>query len=188
MINKNKLSGTMCYILRHHPEEFGLELDQEGYVYIKDLLDGLRQHNIKYSEVTEEIIMEVVTEDSKGRYQVSDNMIKCKYGHSAKEIVEEPITPPARLLHGTTRKAWGSIKETGLKKMQRTKVCLSIDLETATNVGLRRSKDIVIIEVDALVAWQSGVKFYKETENIYTSQDIPSKFLKEYNPNCSKLM
>ena len=36
-----KLSKTISYILRHHPEDYNLELDSNGFVDVNLLLDSI---------------------------------------------------------------------------------------------------------------------------------------------------
>lgn len=44
-VNELKLSKTISYALRHHPEEFNLQLDEEGWCFIDDLLNALQTVN-----------------------------------------------------------------------------------------------------------------------------------------------
>ena len=44
MGSDEKLSKEVSYALRHHPEEYGLVLDAEGWVALDMLVDALRAH------------------------------------------------------------------------------------------------------------------------------------------------
>jgi putative RNA 2'-phosphotransferase len=47
-MNKTKVSKTVSYILRHHPEDFDLKLAADASVEINELLEALRR-NLKIS-------------------------------------------------------------------------------------------------------------------------------------------
>ena len=36
-----RLTRSLAYMLRHQPEEFDLELDEEGFAEVEDVLDAL---------------------------------------------------------------------------------------------------------------------------------------------------
>ena len=175
-MNIEKISKTMCYALRHNPKQFGLVLDNQGFCLIDDLLIGLINNNIKNINI--ETIYEIVKTDEKGRYEIIDNKIRTLYGHSIKEeIKKESCKPPNILYHGTTEHAFNEIIKSQLSHKQRQKVCLSTDIETARMVALRRTKNPFIIIVNARLAFENGINFYKEPGDIWLSDDIPCNYL-----------
>lgn len=174
----DKISKTMCYALRHNPKQFGLTLDEYGFCYIKDLIVGLYNNGI---EVNVETVNEIVKTDSKGRYEILDDKIRTLYGHSLKkEILKLPCEPPEILYHGTTEKAFNEIIKSELNHQQRQKVCLSINIDTAKDVAYRRTKNPFIIKVYARRAFLDGINFYKETDDIWLSDNIPYHYLTLY--------
>lgn len=175
---REKISYTICYALRHKPEEFGLCLDENGFCNIKDLLNGI---NNKYNNVLMEDIMYVVENDPKERFEIINENIRATYGHSLeKKIIHEEIIPPEILYHGTTLDLYENhISKDGLKHQKRQYVHLSSTIDTALLVAKRRENKIhVVLEIDSLEAYKEGIKFYKAREDIYLSDDIPSKYIK----------
>ena len=69
-----------------------------------------------------------------------------------------------------------SIKDKGLIPGTRLYVHLSIDEETAVNVGSRHGKPY-IIKVDCKQMVQDGYKFYLSNNNVWLTKFVPVKYL-----------
>ena len=175
-----KLSKTISYALRHHPEEFGLTLDSEGYVPISALLDALGQRVERWKSLQESDIVEIMKQAEKQRFEIRDGKIRALYGHSVADTMEhEKAVPPVILYHGTTPQAMQAIRLSGLKPMKRQFVHLSADIETARQVALRRTNHPVILRVVASEAYRQGIKFYLGNEMIWLAEPIPTKYIVE---------
>ena len=92
-------------------------------------------------------------------------------------ISKEPVIPPDILYHGTTHKALDAIMNDGLKPMGRQYVHLSVDTETAVQVGKRRDNDPVILKIDALKAYNDGVRFYKGNDKVILADHVPQQYI-----------
>ena len=175
-----KLSKTISYALRHHPEEFGLTLDSEGYVPISALLDALGQRVERWKNLQEGDLVEMMNQAEKQRFEIHDGKIRALYGHSVADTMEhEKAEPPNILYHGTTPQALQAIRLSGLKPMKRQFVHLSADIETARQVALRRTNRPVILKIAASEAYRQGIKFYLGNEMIWLAEPIPTKFILE---------
>ena len=75
---REALSRLMAYMLRHHPEEFGLALDEEGWTGLDSLLEAARSRR---GEVSVDDVEEAVNA-SEGRYEISEDRIRATYGHT----------------------------------------------------------------------------------------------------------
>jgi putative RNA 2'-phosphotransferase len=175
-----KLSKFLALILRHQPERFALELDDEGWTSLSEVLEILRGlPNFRWA--TRADIMTVVEEgsgDGKRRFQVEEDRIRARYGHSlACPIRYKACTPPSLLYHGTSPGALESIHREGLRPKGRQYVHLSPDLETAVHVGARHAERPVVLTVHAAEAHAAGVVFYRAGEAIYLAKHIPAEFL-----------
>ena len=173
-----KLSKLMSYALRHRPLEFGLILDDQGWVDLPDFLLGLNIQS-KKREIQISDVMSVVDNGSKKRFEVVNGKIRATYGHSTeKKVSKEVSMPPAVLYHGTTNDKKSHILERGLLPMKRQYVHLSVSKAEAMNVANRRkSKSVVLFRVNSKSAYQEGVSFYAESEGIWLSDSIPPEFL-----------
>ncbi len=172
-IDLKRLSKTMAYALRHHPEEFNLRLDGEGWVWQEELLAALRQRRSEWRQLSMDDLAAVIAQSDKKRYE-----IRAYYGHSlAQKIVREAAIPPAILFHGTTPDAARQIKVQGLRPMNRQYIHLSEDEETARQVALRRTNRPVILEIRALEAHQQHISFYLGNEKVWLADPIPPAFI-----------
>ncbi len=173
-----KLSKTMAHALRHAPQSYGLSLDKEGWTNVEELIEGLRRHSKTFRDVTIHDLQKVIDQSNKKRFEIRDGKIRATYGHSVPTKIEKiPTTPPTILYHGTTSKAAEHISKTGLKPMGRQYVHLSIDIKSANEVGLRRTKEPTILKILARKANSAGVDFYREKNGIWLSDPIPAEFI-----------
>jgi len=152
------ISKKLSYILRHKDDT---PLDAEGWLDIKIALKELKQQSTKLKEITIDDILAVSQEFDKKRFEIKNNKIRAKYGHSIEtQIVYQPTEPPEVLYHGTTTKLIGTILEEGLKKMSRQYVHLSVEMDTALEVGKRHGPKVAIFTISAEKACGEGVKFF----------------------------
>ncbi len=110
-------------------------------------------------------------------FEIVGNKIKALYGHTIpveSKLDEDKITEV--FYHGTTLSAASGILKAGLKPMKRRWVHLSPTVEIAREVGTRRTKKPVILEINAEKARKDGVKFYKATDKVYVCEAIPPEY------------
>lgn len=177
-MNDTKLSKELSYALRHAPWEYGLELDEEGWVSVEQLLDCLHQTE-QWKDVQEADLHRVIETSEKKRHELRDGKIRAYYGHSVSvKIHKEPAQPPEVLYHGTARKWVSAILQQGLQPKNRQYVHLSQDVETALAVGRRRDHQPCILVVDAKKAWEDGIVFYLGNETVWLADAIPGRYLK----------
>lgn len=174
-----KLSKEMSYALRHAPWEYELELDDEGFAPIGQLLAAINEGGGYGRDVTISDLHEAISRSDKKRHEVVGNRIRALYGHTVpKKIEKEAAEPPATLYHGTTHKAAETIRSEGLKPMGRQYVHLSLDMETAQKVGARRDSDPVILAIDSAAAFKDGTPFYIGNDKVWLADEVPARFIK----------
>lgn len=172
-MNYTKLSKQLSYILRHAPEKFGLELDQDGWVGIDELLAAVRKKT-EWNSLDEEDIKRMIKVSDKERHQMKNGRIRALYGHSVpQKVIKQADIPPPVLYHGTARKFIDKIMADGLQPMARQYVHLSIDVETAESVGKRRDFNPVILTIDAEKAVKEGISFYRGNQDIWLTDFVP---------------
>ncbi len=171
-----KISKYLSFILRHQPGSIGLELSDEGWANIKELIGKTRKFKL-----TKELIDTVVETNDKKRFLVSDDglRIKANQGHSIKVKLElEPMTPPDVLLHGTAERFLDSIFEQGLTKQQRHHVHLSETQKTALSVGARYGRP-VLLKIDSKQMHEDGFEFFKTENGVWLVERVPVMYLKK---------
>ena len=169
-----RLSRFLAFVLRHHPEEAGLELDERGAADFDALIEGIRSRP-GFERVTPEQVEQLVTSGpGAARFVIEEGRIRARYGHSLEQPIQhEPADPPAMLFHGTTPEAAEQVLAEGLAAGQRQRVHLSVDTPAAREVGSRRCDDPVILQVDTECAAKAGVRFYRGGPAVWLSDDIP---------------
>lgn len=178
---EKRLSKLLALMLRHEPEQFGLTLDQNGFAPLNDVLRAVQTRK-KWGATTLADIRYVVRNSDKQRYEIAEDKIRARYGHSVTEKIEhEPIEPPQILYHGTSPNALDSIKTDGLCSMKRQYVHLSIEPEQAHMVGARHHPHPIILQVRAHEAWQNGVKFYQPEARLFLADEVPPEFIESMN-------
>lgn len=171
-----RTSRKLSLVLRHKPEAIGLTLDANGWATVTDLLKRMAATGTPLSRGELDTI---VAENNKKRFAFNPEgtMIRASQGHSIDVDLEfEPLVPPAELFHGTATTSVESILATGLQSRSRQHVHLSLDLETATRVGARHGRP-VILTVAAAAMHQNGYEFYRSANDVWLTNDIPPKYL-----------
>ena len=174
--NVTHLSKFLSLVLRHQPDKIGLVLDENGWADTQELIQKMSK---KGPNITLEILQEVVETNSKKRFAFNENgsKIRASQGHSLNiDLGYQPSLPPAILYHGTATRFLDSIKQQGLIKGKRDHIHLSKDAETASIVGIRHGK-LVIIEVLAKEMQEAGYDFFVSENGVWLSHEIPVQFL-----------
>ena len=145
-----------------------------------DLLRLLRKANVS---VTRTDITSVVEESDKQRFKLSDDQkrIRANQGHSIPiDLGLEPLAPPTVLYHGTAARFVASIMQYGLQKQSRQHVHLSLDVETATKVGQRHGRP-VILAVAAMAMVEAGHSFYRSENGVWLTDHVPPVYLSTHS-------
>lgn len=168
-----QISKYLSLVLRHKPEMIGLNIDNNGWVNVDELI------NKSTLEFNLDELKEIVETNDKQRFLFSDDFskIKATQGHSIKiELELTPIEPPEILYHGTVEKFIDSINKDGLLKMNRNHVHLSDNKYTAINVAKRRGQPIILI-IKSKEMFNDGYKFFCSENNVWLTDNVPSKYI-----------
>lgn len=178
-MRNDELSKGLSHALRHEPWLYELELDDEGWASLEDVLRALREEREEWRDLSRADVERMIELSSKRRHEVVGDRIRALYGHSVPgKLRRERGTPPALLFHGTSPEAAKVIVSDGLKPMSRHYVHLSVEPAMAREVGLRKSRTPVLIEIDARRAHEAGVTFYEGNEKVWLADDVPPSFVR----------
>jgi putative RNA 2'-phosphotransferase len=169
-------SKFLSLILRHAPEKIELQLDENGWANVNELI---KQCNKFHKKINLKLLNYVVETNDKKRFAFNEDktMIRASQGHSIKVDLDiEVVIPPDFLYHGTVDKFLEPIKNEGLQKMSRQHVHLSQDRETAIKVGSRRGKPIILI-VNSKQMQEDGFKFYLSENKVWLTDEVPVKYI-----------
>ncbi|MFE7535665.1 RNA 2'-phosphotransferase [Streptomyces rhizosphaericola] len=170
-----KVSKYLSAHLRHRPERIGIALDENGWVDVEILLSAAARHGFP---LTRAELDHVVAANDKRRFTVDGDRIRANQGHTVTVDLDlPPAEPPAYLYHGTVARALDAIRAEGLRPMARHHVHLSPDRETATRVGARRGRPLVLT-VDAGAMHRAGHVFRVSANGVWLADAVPPEFLR----------
>lgn len=170
------VSKFLSLVLRHQPGKIGLSLDENGWADIGELLRLAAERGKRIDRAT---LDQVVRENDKKRFAVSPDglRIRASQGHSIEiDLDLPPSAPPEELFHGTAERNLESIRSGGLIPGSRRHVHLSLNIETATAVGMRHGRPAVL-RVRAGEMAREGLVFYVSENGVWLTEAVPPRFL-----------
>ncbi|MCJ2562860.1 MAG: RNA 2'-phosphotransferase [Candidatus Thermoplasmatota archaeon] len=177
------LGRTMAGILRHFPERYGLDMDEHGWVDLRDFVTAVQIRHKKFRFLKPHHVLGIIDTDPKGRYQFLEGKIRATYAHSCDVSPDLPTDDiPEILFFPTTEEECSILLEIGLKPSDRKMVHLSGTLPSAMEAGQVRVNDPVILEVDTKKAEDEGVEIGKAGTTVYTTKDVPPGCLRRLAP------
>jgi putative RNA 2'-phosphotransferase len=177
-LSDSDLSRAVSRALRHEPWLYELELDEEGWAPIEQLLAAPRETGSDWATVDRDALERMIGTATKRRHELDGDRIRALYGHSVPgRIHRRSVTPPARLFHGTAPGTWVVIQTDGLLPMRRQFVHLSVDHETAVMVGRRKSASPVVLAIDAPGAASAGTSFHEGNELVWLADSVPARYI-----------
>jgi len=179
---KKDISIYISFLLRHKPEDVGLEMDRHGWVPVDALIAGINEGG-KY-RLDLPMLEEIVSKDSKGRYRFNEDHSKIKacQGHSIPWVEPELeyIAPPKFLYHGTTAQAVGKIMESGaISRMSRHAVHMQEDPAKAWQSAIRWHLIPVVLKIDAESMSRDGFVFGKTENGVWCTESVPVAYIAE---------
>ncbi len=160
--------------LRHFPRDLGLEMDSRGWVDLTKLGQVVQN---RHHWASKELVIALVESDPKQRYEISNDKVRARYGHSADIELDHPENKLPRLYYGASEEEADRILEIGLKSASQRYVHLSTTPEKAWHVATFRTGNPRVIQVDAAPARDVGVKMMTVNDDIVISEMIPARFL-----------
>lgn len=172
------ISKFLSLVLRHKPETIGIQLDQNGWIDISELIEKSNKYGVQFDIET---LNHIVATNSKNRFAFNDkcDKIRASQGHSLEiELGYTNQKPPEILFHGTSEKSVQSILEKGLERQNRQHVHLSSDIDTAAKVGQRHGKPFVFL-VLAEQMHKDNFQFFISDNGVWLTNNVPTKYLKK---------
>ena len=168
-----ELGKLIEYILLYRPDEFGLFLDEDGSLPIKELLWAFHEEE-GWKHIRLGHLKELAHSQSESAFTLEENCIKPK---QPREQIFATTVPPRLLFHAARRKAYPVILNQGLKPAGRPYVPLATTEEVALRIGRRRDPKPILLTVHAAQAHDKGQVFYLCGEFLYLVRSLPPSFL-----------
>lgn len=174
LVDRSRISKLLSLILRHRPDEFGLNIDAFGFIPVDEVVEVVQE---RYDEATDEAVRDLVADTSQHRFEIVDERIRALYGHSFfVEMDGDPMDPPEKLYMGTTAKAGSRMEANGIHPVDRSYLHLSMDYDSAKSRS-REAGTPCVAEIQAKKAFDDGgIEFFARGEVVLT-REIPPEFV-----------
>jgi putative RNA 2'-phosphotransferase len=169
--DREGLRKLMAFILGRRPDEFGLVLDEQGFVRIKDLIKAITEEQ-GWGYVRKSHIREVLMTSAEPYFVMDEDRIKAVDDDKLLSFGEE-TTPPKRLYQCVRRRAYPVVFKEGIRTSGKRQIFLTTTEDLARRMGKRRDSDPVMLTVQAEKAFKAGLRFFKQGELIYATDFIP---------------
>ena len=169
-----RITRSLAYMLRHQPEEFGLEVDKQGWAALSDVVHAL---NEKLGEDVEEAdVHAAVDSGDRKRYEIQGDRVRALYGHSIEIEPGEPSEPPEHVYVGVSRMDADRAARHGLRSGRRRFLHLATTIEDAIDMGKRLGREYAVVTVNAREAHEGGIHFW-DRYSLWLSDPIPTDYL-----------
>ena len=173
---RTRISKFLSKHLRHAPDAIGIALDAAGWTDIDALLAACAAQGVVLDRAG---LADIVAASPKQRFAIdaTGRRIRANQGHSVPVALGLPVLdPPAVLYHGTGAATVDVIVREGLRPMSRHAVHLSPDVNTATAVGARHGRPVVLV-IDAARMVAAGHQFARSENGVWLVDTVPPEFL-----------
>ena len=153
----DKLSRFLVYLLGRRPDEFGLVLDNDGFIRIKELLKALQEEpgwrHVRQGHLNEALIVpeNPVIETDGERIRALDT--------SRIPMAEEPGDLPKLLYMAIRTRSYPAAVDKGLSAPPGRKLTLSTDREMALRIGRRVDNHPTLLTVQVRESIKNGTCF-----------------------------
>ncbi|HDM79336.1 MAG TPA: hypothetical protein ENG51_23170 [Deltaproteobacteria bacterium] len=169
-----RLLKFLSYVLCHSPDEFGIFLDGDGSISIKELLWAVKEED-GWSYMRESHLKDLILLGFDPPYRLEGK--KIVLNDSIKKPYYPVEQPPRTLFYAARLKACYHIYNHGLKAAGRPFLPLCRTKELALRIGKRRDKSPLLLEINAEEAFLEGIIFRAHGENMFLAEEIPSRFI-----------
>jgi len=168
-----QLAKLIDYVLSRRPDEFGLVLDADGYIKIRELLKAVNEEEgfryVRRAHLDE--IMVTVPDHS---FEIADNLIRSKLRDQLPQ--QTFVADPPKLLYtGVRRKAYPHVHQKGIRPTGYPRVILSADRDMAERMGRRIDHSAVLLTVQVQNSVNQGVVFFQAGASIFLADFIPAQ-------------
>jgi putative RNA 2'-phosphotransferase len=166
------LAKFIDYILGRRPDEFGLVVDSEGFVKIKELLKVITEEQ-GWKWVRRSHLDEVLSSLPNPPVEISDNRIRAtNRDHIPQPNLVQDL--PKILYTCIRRRAYPYVADKGISPTRDRQVVLSSCRYLAARMGKRIDQNPVLLCVHVKKSVDNGVVFHQTGESLYVAKSIPA--------------
>lgn len=168
-----QLAKLIDYVLSRRPDEFGLVLDADGFVKLKELLKAINEED-GFRYVRRAHLDEIILTVPDHSLEISDNLIRS----TVRDRLPQrgyALEPPKLLYTCVRQKAYPHVHLKGIRPSACAQVILSSSRETAERIGRRIDRAAVLLTIQVQNSVDRGVVFFQAGENIFLADFIPAQ-------------
>jgi putative RNA 2'-phosphotransferase len=169
----HRFSKFLTYVLGRRPYEFGLVLDENGFVSAQMLLKAICEEK-DWNFIREAHFHQLLLREPEPPIELEGRRIR-SVDRSQLPIPSISPDPPKLLYVCIRRKAHAHVLEKGIWPSAYSQVVLSSDRGMALRMGRRHDPKAVLLSVLSNKCKEQGVHFYQAGGVLYTADHIPPK-------------
>ncbi len=172
---RQKLEKILFYILGRRPDEFGLLLDPQGFVPLKELHKALLEtegfKNIRQKQLLD---LFLIFKPERFEFLEEEKRVRVKPEFSSPLVYQRKLVedPPRELFTFIKPRAWIRASEEGLAAET---IVLASEKELASRIAKRRGA--LVLSVDTQQAMRMGTIFEVYLEKLFLTSWIPAQAL-----------
>jgi putative RNA 2'-phosphotransferase len=167
-----KLSRFIATMLGRSPDEFGLVLDKQGFVTVKELLKAITEEE-GWRHVRRSHLNEILLSLDSPDFEIVDRLIRAT-DRSKLPGITRPVDLPKLMYTCVRRKAYPFVVEKGLAAGSGNRIVLSTEKSMAERIGRRKDQHPVTITVRVDDSVAQGVGFDRCGTRLYLADAIPA--------------
>lgn len=179
-----QLSKFLSYALGRKPDEFGLVLDTEGFIPVRNLIKAISEEK-DWAFVRMSHIQEILLQESHPSFEIAGKRIRSVDRKHVPQF--SLLSNPPKLLYVCVRqKSYLHVLEKGILPSVHPQVILSSDKDMAIRIGRRRDAKPVLLTVLTRKCIEQGVNFFQAGETLFTAGGIPFQCFTGPAPSLEK--
>jgi len=172
------LARQIRYILAKSPDEFGIVLDPEGWVHLKELVQ-VASEGEDLQGVTANRICDLAWQLPDWPFEVEEKRIR--YVPPPDGGVHPPARgnepPPTLLYFGARRRPYATYLEKGIKPSVGNEITLSRTSDLVMRIARRRDPNPVLVEIQTAIAESRGSSFQSYGSQLFLVDYLPPECL-----------
>ena len=171
------LGRKMALILRHRPEKFGLDMDINGWVDVREMVEAIRDRDRRMHWLRPHHVRAVTETCTKGRYDVRGDSVRATYAHTVEIELDLPSDDTPDLLYfPVAPEELAHCLQHGIKPGDRKHVHLSKTVTSAANAGHVHHHRPAIIEIDCIQMEANGDSIYHAGTTVYLTEEVEGRY------------